>query len=148
MTSTARRSSDVASTVRSAGDRVAAGCRDVARGVADRPIFALARAAIRRERERDCPHLQEPDVPLGEEGRGRKGGAVGSRGMTATTAGVGEGGRRGRGCRVPPLFTPPSSLVLEWDEARRAREGGHEGRGRRGGAEPCTVWTPTLLSVG
>jgi hypothetical protein len=121
--------------VRSAGDRVTAGCRDVAGGVADRPIFALARAAIRRERERererDCPHLQEPDVPLGEEGRGRKGGAVGSRGMTDTTAGVGEGGRCGRGCRVLPLFTHPPSLVLEWDEARRAREGGHEGMGRR-----------------
>jgi hypothetical protein len=32
------------------------------------------------------------------------------------------------------------------DHGQGAREAGHEGRGRRGGAEPCTVWTPTLHS--
>jgi hypothetical protein len=32
------------------------------------------------------------------------------------------------------------------DLGRGAREGGHRGRGGRGGAESCTVWTPTLLS--
>lgn len=53
------------------------------------------------------------------EGRGGgiKGVAIGSRGITVATAGAGEGERHGRGCRVPPLSTPPSSLVLEWDEA-------------------------------
>jgi hypothetical protein len=40
---------------------------------------------------------EEGDGWPADIGGGRKGGAVGSRGMTTATAGVGEGGRRGRG---------------------------------------------------
>jgi hypothetical protein len=42
---------------------------------------------------------EEGDGWPADIGGGRKGGAVGSRGMTTATAGVGEGGRRGRGER-------------------------------------------------
>jgi hypothetical protein len=46
-------------------------------------------------------------------------------------------GRRGRRMTVG---------FASGDHSRGAREGGHGGRGGRGGAEPCTVWTSTLLS--
>jgi hypothetical protein len=80
---------------------------------------------------------------------GRKGGAVGSRGMRTATAGVGEGGRRGRG---------------EWDAicgsliSRRARKGepislpcmGAGDAGERdaaaGARQNQKLWTPTLLT--
>jgi hypothetical protein len=81
------------------------------------------------KRER-LPRLQEPDVPLGGDGRGRKGGATGSRRITTAMAGAGEGERHSRGCRVPPLSS--TCGVPGAAAAPRAADGGMVGGGTSG----------------
>jgi hypothetical protein len=90
--------SPIASTMCSAGDGVATRCRGVAGGGADRPVFAIARAAMGRER---LLRLQESDVQLGGEGTGGSaavaGGSWQAAAGTMETAGrVAVGKRRGR----------------------------------------------------